>query len=61
LSKAATTQLYRKDTALILTAPGLAVIVDGIAEARWIFQRMTSYVLYPIAMTIDVMAFVVLA
>src|SRR5206468_1377422 len=34
---------------------------DGIAEARRIFERMTSYVLYRIAMTIAIMVFVVLA
>jgi H+-transporting ATPase len=36
-------------------------IIDGIAEARRIFERMTSYVLYRIAMTIAIMVFVVLA
>jgi H+-transporting ATPase len=51
----------RAAAALILTAPGLSVIIDGIAEARRIFRRMTSYVLYRIAMTIDIMVFVVLA
>jgi H+-transporting ATPase len=47
--------------ALILTAPGLSVIIEGIAEARRIFERMMSYVLYRIAMTIAIMVFVVLA
>ncbi len=51
----------RAAAALILTAPGLSVIIDGIAEARRIFQRMTSYVLYRITMTLDIMGFVVLA
>jgi H+-transporting ATPase len=55
------TEAARAAAALILTAPGLSVIIDGIAEARRIFQRMTSYVLYRIAMTIDIMAFVALA
>jgi H+-transporting ATPase len=55
------TEAARAAAALILTAPGLSVIVDGIAEARRIFQRMSSYVLYRIAMTIAVMGFVVLA
>src|SRR5436305_12413039 len=47
--------------ALVLTAPGLSVIIDGIAETRRIFERMTSYVLYRIAMTIAIMVFVVMA
>jgi H+-transporting ATPase len=55
------TEAARAAAALILTAPGLSVIIDGIGEARRIFQRMTSYVLYRIAMTIDIMVFVVLA
>jgi len=55
------TEAARAAAALILTAPGLSVIIDGIAEARRIFERMTSYVLYRVAMTIAIMGFVVLA
>jgi H+-transporting ATPase len=55
------TEAARAAAALILTAPGLSVIIDGIAEARRIFARMTSYVLYRIAMTLAIMGFVVLA
>ena len=55
------TEAARAAAALILTAPGLSVIIDGIGEARRIFERMMSYVLYRIAMTIDIMVFVVLA
>ena len=55
------TDAARAAAALILTAPGLSVIIEGIAEARRIFERMTSYVLYRIAMTIGVMGFVLLA
>ena len=55
------TDAARAAAALILTAPGLSVIIEGIEEARRIFRRMTSYALYRIAMTIDIMVFVVLA
>src|SRR5213594_2283936 len=55
------TEAARAAAALILTSPGLSVIIEGIAEARRIFERMTSYVLYRIAMTIAIMVFVVLA
>lgn len=55
------TEAARAAAALVLTAPGLSVIIDGIAQARRIFDRMTSYVLYRIAMTITIMGFVVLA
>jgi len=55
------TDAARAAADLILTAPGLSVIIDGIREARRIFERMMSYTLYRIAMTIDIMVFVVLA
>jgi H+-transporting ATPase len=55
------TEAARAAAAVILTAPGLSVIIEGIAEARRIFERMMSYVLYRIAMTIAIMVFVVLA
>jgi H+-transporting ATPase len=45
----------RAAASLILTDPGLSVIIQGIAEARRIFHRMMSYTLYRIAMTTDIM------
>ncbi|MCP5507564.1 MAG: plasma-membrane proton-efflux P-type ATPase [Chlamydiales bacterium] len=54
------TDAARAAAALILTAPGLSVIVDAIKEARRIFERMVSYTIYRIAMTFDIMFFVVL-
>jgi H+-transporting ATPase len=47
--------------ALILTAPGLGVIIKAVEEARCIFERMMSYTIYRIAMTISIMIFVVAA
>ncbi len=55
------TDAARSAAALILTAPGLSVIIHAIEVARQIFTRMTSYTIYRIAMTIDIMVFVVLA
>jgi H+-transporting ATPase len=55
------TDAARAAAALILTAPGLSVIIRAIDAARQIFERMMSYTIYRIAMTIDVMFFVVLA
>lgn len=52
------TDAARAAAALILTAPGLSVIIDGILEARKIFERMMSYMLYRVAMTIAIMFFV---
>ena len=48
-------------SALILTAPGLSVIIKAIEEARRIFERMNSYAIYRITETIRIMFFVVLA
>lgn len=55
------TDAARAAAALILTAPGLSVIIQAVEEARRIFERMMSYTIYRIAMTIDIMIFVVLA
>jgi len=55
------TDAARAAAALILTAPGLSVIINAIEIARKIFERMTSYTIYRIAMTMDIMFFVVLA
>jgi hypothetical protein len=45
----------------VLTAPGLSVINNAIDEARRIFGRITSYTIYPIALTMDIMFVVVLS
>ncbi len=55
------TDAARAAAALVLTAPGLSVIIKAVEEARRIFERMMSYTIYRIAMTIDIMFFVVLA
>jgi len=55
------TDAARAAADLILTAPGLSVITRAVEEARRIFERMTSYTVYRIAMTIDIMVFVVIA
>lgn len=55
------TDAARAAAALVLTAPGLSTIIRGIEEARRIFERMMSYTLYRIAMSVDIMVFIVLA
>ncbi len=42
---------------IVLTRPGLSVIIDSIKESRKIFQRMNNYSLYRIAETIRVLLF----
>ena len=46
---------------LVLTAPGLSVIIKAVEEARRIFERMNSYAIYRITETIRIMLFMVLA
>jgi H+-transporting ATPase len=55
------TDAARAAAALVLTAPGLSVITHAVEESRRIFERMMSYIIYRIAMSIDIMVFVVLA
>jgi H+-transporting ATPase len=43
---------------IVLTSPGLSVIIDAIKESRKIFQRMNSYSIYRIAETIRVLFFI---
>jgi H+-transporting ATPase len=55
------TDAARAAAALILTAPGLSTIIDAIEEARRIFERIINYILFRVAMTLDIMFVVVLA
>ncbi|HZE21113.1 MAG TPA: plasma-membrane proton-efflux P-type ATPase, partial [Desulfobaccales bacterium] len=55
------TNAAQSAAALVLTEPGLSVIINAVEEARCIFERMMSYTIYRIAMTIDIMVFVVAA
>ncbi|MGY3618281.1 plasma-membrane proton-efflux P-type ATPase [Bradyrhizobium sp. USDA 10063] len=55
------TDAARGAAALVLTAPGLSVINNAIDEARRIFGRITSYTIYRIALTMDIMFVVVLS
>ena len=55
------TDAARAASDLVLTEPGLSVIVGAVEEARKIFERMNSYAIYRITETIRIMFFVVLA
>ncbi|MEM1059602.1 MAG: HAD-IC family P-type ATPase, partial [Verrucomicrobiota bacterium] len=58
---AGATDAARAAADLVLTAPGLSVIIDAVEEARRIFERMMSYTIYRIAITINITLFVVLS
>jgi H+-transporting ATPase len=55
------TNAAQSAAALVLTEPGLSVVIKAVEEARRIFERMMSYTVYRIAMTISIMVFVVAA
>ena len=55
------TDAARSASDLVLTSPGLSVIVRAVEEARKIFERMNSYAIYRIIETVRIMIFVVLA
>jgi H+-transporting ATPase len=46
---------------IVLTKPGISVIIDAIKESRKIFQRMNNYSIYRIAETIRVILFITLS
>ncbi len=52
------TDAARSAADIVLTKPGLSVIVDAIHQSRKIFQRMTNYSIYRITETIRVLIFI---
>jgi H+-transporting ATPase len=61
IAVAGATDAAKSAAAIVLTRPGLSVIIDGIRESRKIFERMTNYATYRIAETIRVLIFLTLA
>ncbi len=55
------TDAARAASDIVLLNPGIRVIADAIIEARKIFKRMNTYVLYRISETIRVLFFLTLA
>jgi H+-transporting ATPase len=55
------TDAARAAASIVLTTPGLSVIIDAIKESRKIFQRMNSYAIYRIAETLRVLLFMTTA
>jgi H+-transporting ATPase len=60
IAVAGATDAAKSAAHIVLTKPGLSVIIDAIKEARKIFQRMNSYAIYRIAETIRVLFFIAL-
>jgi H+-transporting ATPase len=61
IAVAGATDAAKSAADIVLTKPGLSVIIDAIIESRKTFQRMTNYSLYRIAETIRVLFFIVTA
>jgi len=55
------TDAARAAADIVLMAPGLRVIIDAIEQARIVFERMKSYVVYRIAETIRILIFMTLS
>ncbi len=55
------TDAARAAADIVLMAPGLRVIVDAIEQARIVFERMKSYVIYRIAETVRILIFMTLS
>ena len=61
IAVAGATDAAKSAADIVLTNPGLSVIIDSIKESRKIFQRMTSYSIYRIGETIRVLLFITLS
>jgi H+-transporting ATPase len=61
IAVAGATDAAKSAADVVLTKPGLSVIVDAIKESRKIFQRMQNYSIYRIAETTRVLIFMTLS
>lgn len=61
IAVAGATDAAKSAAAVVLTKPGLSVIIDAVRESRKIFQRMTNYAIYRINETIRVLVFITLS
>jgi H+-transporting ATPase len=61
IAVAGATDAAKSAADIVLTSPGLSVIIDAIKESRTIFQRMNSYAVYRIAETIRLLFFITIS
>jgi H+-transporting ATPase len=61
IAVAGATDAAKSAADIVLTKPGLSVIIDTIKESRKIFQRMTNYSIYRISETIRVLFFITIS
>nr|KJB70028.1 hypothetical protein B456_011G053900 [Gossypium raimondii] len=55
------TDAARSAADIVLTEPGLSVIISAVLTSRAIFQRMKNYTIYAVSITIRILGFVLLA
>lgn len=53
------TDVAKSAAHIVLTQPGLSVIIDAIRESRKIFQRMNNYAIYRISETVRILFFLI--
>ncbi|MCD1295094.1 plasma-membrane proton-efflux P-type ATPase [Methanocella sp. CWC-04] len=58
IAVAGATDAAKSAADIVLTSPGLSVIIDAIKESRKIFQRMTNYSIYRMGETIRLVFFI---
>jgi H+-transporting ATPase len=58
IAVAGATDAAKGAASIVLTKPGLSVIIDAIKQSRRIFQRMNNYSIYRITETIRVLLFI---
>ena len=58
IAVAGATDAAKSAAAVVLTKPGLSVIIDAVTSSREIFQRMTNYAIYRISETFRVLFFI---
>ena len=61
IAVAGATDAAKSAASIVLTQPGISVIIDSIKESRKIFQRMNNYSIYRITETIRVLFFITLS
>ncbi len=61
IAVAGATDAAKSAAAVVLTKPGLSVIIDAVTGSREIFQRMTNYTIYRINETFRVLFFISLS
>ncbi len=61
IAVAGATDAAKSAAAIVLTLPGISVIIDSIKESRRIFRRMTNYSIYRMGETIRLVFFITLS